>query len=139
MRGGADALAAAWESIRASLRRSIGARTFDGWLKPLGLGECDLAAGTLQLVAPSDFMANWVNTHFADQLGQAWRALLPQIGHVGIVADGVAGRPVLFSGASLAPAEKPIEASVAVTVSPAPETSNTSRASARKWSTSPVA
>ena len=31
-------LEAAWESIRTGLRRDLGARTFDGWLKPAELG-----------------------------------------------------------------------------------------------------
>ncbi|QEH78569.1 chromosomal replication initiator protein DnaA [Sphingomonas sp. C8-2] len=91
------ALAQAWETIRASLRRSIGVRTFDGWLKPLTLGDCDLASGTLKLVAPSEFMANWATTHFVDHLLQGWRALLPQVRHVSIVPASAGERPALFS------------------------------------------
>jgi chromosomal replication initiator protein len=98
---GDDAIVTAWESVRAGLRRSVGARTFDGWLKPLTLGSCDLANGTLTLVAPSDFMANWAKTHFTDQLMHAWRALLPQIQHVTIAADAGIVRPTIFSGASI--------------------------------------
>lgn len=85
---------AAWEMIRANLRRTCGARTFDGWLKPLKLVGFDVEDGTIHLAAPSDFMANWVETHFADQLRQAWRAMLPQVGRVTIGAD--AGGPALF-------------------------------------------
>jgi chromosomal replication initiator protein len=115
----ASALSSAWESIRSSLRRTIGARTFDGWLKPLALGECDLAGGSVELVAPSDFMANWVNTHFADQLGHAWRALLPQISDVRVVADSGAVRTILFAGESIT-ADTPAPAStVIVPISPA--------------------
>jgi chromosomal replication initiator protein len=99
---GDDAIVTAWESVRAGLRRSVGARTFDGWLKPLALGSCDLANGALTLVAPSDFMANWARTHFTDQLMHAWRALLPQIQHVTIAADAAIARPTIFSGDSIA-------------------------------------
>jgi len=96
--GGVDvALAQAWDTIRAGLRRSIGVRTFDGWLKPLTLGECDLAAGTLKLIAPSEFMANWVTTHFVEHLLQGWRALLPQVRQLSIVPASVFERPALFS------------------------------------------
>ena len=96
--GGVDvALAQAWETIRAGLRRSIGVRTFDGWLKPLALGECDLAAGTLKLIAPSEFMANWATTHFVEHLLHGWRALLPQVRHVSIVPASSTERPALFS------------------------------------------
>ena len=34
-------LEAAWDSIRTGLRRDLGARTFDGWLKPAELGGFD--------------------------------------------------------------------------------------------------
>ena len=96
--GGVDvALAQAWETIRANLRRGVGARTFDGWLKPLTLGECDLAGGTLKLVAPSEFMANWATTHFVEHLLHGWRALLPQIRQVSIVPASGADRPAMFS------------------------------------------
>jgi chromosomal replication initiator protein len=110
-----DPLSAAWESIRANLRRSIGARTFDGWLRPLTLGECDLAGGAVVLNAPSEFMANWVNTHFIDHLRHGWRALLPQIDHVSISAAPAGERTAMFSAepapvATVVEAAKPVEA-----------------------------
>ena len=37
-------LEAAWESIRTNLRRDLGARTFDGWLKPAELGRSSRTA-----------------------------------------------------------------------------------------------
>ncbi len=100
----ADPIVAAWEAIRANLRRSVGARTFDGWLKPLTLGECDLVSGAVSLNAPSEFMANWVNTHFIEHLRHGWRALLPQIDHVTISAAAAGDRTVLFSAEPAAPA-----------------------------------
>jgi len=107
------ALAQAWETIRAGLRRSIGVRTFDGWLKPLALGDCDLAAGTLRLVAPSEFMANWATTHFIEHLLHGWRALLPQIRSVSIVPASGFDRPVMFSAEPSA-AEEIVEEAPAV-------------------------
>jgi chromosomal replication initiator protein len=91
---------AAWDAIRASLRKSIGVRTFDGWLKPLTLGGFDAVSGTVTLAAPSDFMANWVSTHFAEQLIQAWRAMLPQVETVTVEAAAGSARPVLFTVAA---------------------------------------
>jgi chromosomal replication initiator protein len=90
---------AAWEAIRTSLRKSCGARTFDGWLKPLVLAGHDPHGETVTLAAPSDFMANWVETHFAEQLTQAWRAMLPQVRAVVIEAAQDAARPSLFGAA----------------------------------------
>jgi chromosomal replication initiator protein len=81
---GATPHEAAWEAIRASLRKSCGERTFDGWLKPLTLaGAPD--SGIVHLAAPSAFMAEWVRTHFAEQLALAWRTALP--GVAGIVIE----------------------------------------------------
>jgi chromosomal replication initiator protein len=77
VRGGAAAIGepaagltpveAAWIAVRDMLRKTLGARSFDGWLKPVGLETFDEDSGTVVLNAPSDFMANWVTTHFADQ------------------------------------------------------------------------
>ncbi|MGE3745401.1 MAG: chromosomal replication initiator protein DnaA [Sphingomonadaceae bacterium] len=77
---------AAWAAVRAGLRKTIGARTFDGWLKPLVLTGFDQSSGEIRLTAPSGFMANWVETHFADHLLQAWRATLPGVSQ--LVVDG---------------------------------------------------
>nr|WP_089219157.1 chromosomal replication initiator protein DnaA [Sphingomonas laterariae] len=85
---------AAWEAIRINLRRTCGARTFDGWLKPMTLVGFDSAESTIRLAAPSDFMANWVETHFAEHLLQAWRAMLPQVDKIVITTDSP--RPALF-------------------------------------------
>ncbi|MDB5721950.1 MAG: dnaA, partial [Alphaproteobacteria bacterium] len=52
-----DALQSAWESIRVGLRRDCGARTFDGWLRPVALGGFDSDNSTLRLELPSQFMA----------------------------------------------------------------------------------
>jgi chromosomal replication initiator protein len=77
-------IASAWESIRANLRRDCGARTFDGWLRPIALGDFDADSGTLRLQLPSQFMADWVQTHFAERLTLAWKALLPQVRQIRI-------------------------------------------------------
>jgi chromosomal replication initiator protein len=86
-------LVAAWESIRIGLRRDCGARTFDGWLKPAALGEFDAESGTLDIVMPSQFMADWVRSHFGDRLGLAWKTTLPLVCDVRIVAADDAPRP----------------------------------------------
>ncbi|HEY0043522.1 MAG TPA: DnaA/Hda family protein, partial [Allosphingosinicella sp.] len=81
---GADPLQSAWEAIRAGLRRDCGARTFDGWLRPIALGSFDADQGLLRLELPSQFMADWVQTHFAERLALAWKATLPAVRHVQI-------------------------------------------------------
>ena len=91
-------LEAAWEAIRAGLRRDCGARTFDGWLKPAEIGAFDGEHGELEIVMPSQFMADWVRSHFGDRLQLVWRTTLPVVQSVRIVAaaDGPRPSPLLI-------------------------------------------
>jgi chromosomal replication initiator protein len=86
-------LEAAWDSIRAGLRRDLGARTFDGWLKPASLGALDPDSGTLDIVMPSQFMADWVTSHFGERLALAWKTTLPIVRDIRVVAAPDAPRP----------------------------------------------
>ena len=86
-------LEAAWDSIRTGLRRDLGARTFDGWLKPAELGEFDPDGGALNIVMPSQFMADWVRSHFGDRLILAWKTVLPIVRDVRVIAAADAPRP----------------------------------------------
>src|SRR5204863_9239371 len=91
-------LEAAWTTIRSGLRRDCGARTFDGWLKPAELGAFDGDSGELEIVMPSQFMADWVQSHFGERLALAWRTVLPIVRGVRIVAavDGPKPSPLLI-------------------------------------------
>ena len=84
---------AAWESIRSGLRRDLGARTFDGWLKPAALGAFEADTGTVEIHMPSQFMADWVRSHFSDRLALAWKTVLPIVRDVRVVAASDAPRP----------------------------------------------
>ena len=101
---GQSPVEAAWDAIRLSLRRSCGERTFDGWLKPLKLAGHDAEAGAVRLAAPSAFMASWVQTHFAEQLAAAWRAMLPDVVTVLIEAPDRA----MFSADPIVPVAAPV-------------------------------
>lgn len=59
--------------IRDTLRRDCGGRTYDGWLRPCRLGLDH--NGTLIVGAPSQFMADWVQTHFAERIRLLARSL----------------------------------------------------------------
>jgi len=86
-------LDAAWDAIRANLRRDLGARTFDGWLKPAELGVLDGESGELEIVMPSKFMADWVSSHFGDRLTLSWKSFLPLVRSVRVVASAAGPRP----------------------------------------------
>ncbi len=80
----ASAIEQNWQSVRESLRQTIGARSFDHWLKPVRLiGFCD-EDRAIRLSLPSEFMASWVRSHHGDRLLQAWRAVAPAVRSVAI-------------------------------------------------------
>jgi len=101
-------LEAAWDSIRTGLRRDLGARTFDGWLKPAELGSFDPDSGSLDIVMPSQFMADWVRSHFGERLTLAWKTVLPIVREVRLVAAADAPRPapLLILEEAPAPSER---------------------------------
>ena len=101
---------AAWASIRGGLRRDVGARTFDGWLKPAQLGDYDADSGQLDLVLPSQFMADWVTSHFGERLALAWKTTLPLVRSVRLVAapDGPKPSPLLVMEDIPAPRPAPV-------------------------------
>jgi chromosomal replication initiator protein len=80
------ALAAIWRDLAQSLRRDIGARTFDHWLKHLRPTDFDQATGLLILGAPSSFTADWITQRFADRLLLAWKTRIAGLQAVTIVA-----------------------------------------------------
>ena len=88
-------LDAAWAAVRTSLRRLVGERLFDQWLKPLALVDHDLDAGIVRLGAPTAFMADWVQRCYTEQLGLAWRSVLPQVRTLTIIATEGGTRPVV--------------------------------------------
>ena len=90
--GGKSVAEAAWKRVRANLRLSAGARLFDQWLKPIELVETGDSA-KIRLTLPSEFMTNWVRSHYADRLLHEFRALIPDLAEV-IVETVSAATPV---------------------------------------------
>lgn len=95
-----QALQQAWARLRAGLRRDVGARQFDQWLKPLLIGEYCALSGTLDLHATSDFSASFVAGQFGDRLRLAWHMLDIGVRDVRIVrGKGLSGAPSAGHGA----------------------------------------
>jgi chromosomal replication initiator protein len=91
----------AWQAIRIDLRLSIGARSFDHWLKPILLVGYNEEEGSVRLAVPSEFIASWVRSHHGERITQAWRAALPQIRGVTIEVN----RAVVIEQYHLEPVE----------------------------------
>lgn len=105
-------LEAAWAAIRAGLRRDIGARMFNQWLKPVRLGDYCPESQTLDLLVATDFSANFVSGQFGDRLRMAWRAANVGVREVRLhrAADATGPRllEVVRVEPTVAPAPQPV-------------------------------
>lgn len=79
-----DDVAGLWARIAEGLRRDLGARTYDHWLRAVRFADYCALTGTVTLEAPSRFSANWVNERFGDRLTLAWRQYLPSVQTVAV-------------------------------------------------------
>ncbi len=118
-------LDAAWANIRAGLRRDVGSRMFDQWLKPARLGDYCPDSQTLDLCFASDFTANFVSGQFGDRLRMAWRSAGVAVREVRLVRSPHATGPrMLELAADAAPGEAAPAASALTRALPAPSASN---------------
>jgi len=102
--GGIDAsgsdrgmLETVWQELRAGLRRDVGVRMFDQWLKPLALGDYCAFTGTVELCAATEFSANFIANQFGDRLRLAWRSAAVGVHEVRVVRGS--GTALPFDGA----------------------------------------
>ena len=86
-----DVLAQSWASVRAAMRRDIGARGYDQWLKPAALiGFCDIDH-VVRLALPSAFMASWVTSQYSERLILTWQHFMPDVRGVRIEVSSSVG------------------------------------------------
>ncbi len=98
-----ERIADAWTRVRDGLRRDLGARSFDNWLARIRLGTYCATDNVVTLALPSAFMANWVSSNLADRLKLAWRAAMPEVRDVRIVADTTDMGDVVTAAMPVAP------------------------------------
>lgn len=82
--------AALWPRVAEGLRRDLGVRTFDHWLKPVRFADYCTLSGVVTLETASRFSANWINERFGDRLELAWRHHLPSVRSVLVRAGSAA-------------------------------------------------
>lgn len=82
----AERLAEVWALVAAGLRRDLGARTFDQWIKHVRPVALHSDSGELILGAPSAFTAEQIATRFGDRLRMAWQMHLPEVATLQLVA-----------------------------------------------------
>jgi chromosomal replication initiator protein len=84
----------AWNTIRSGLRRDLGARVFNQWLRAIVPGSFCADTGTLDLLAPSAFVANYIASNFGQRLRLAWRAMDLDIAEVRVVRNEAAAEMI---------------------------------------------
>jgi chromosomal replication initiator protein len=109
---------AEWQIVRQALRTSLGVRSFDHWLKPVALSGFDDVSGAVTLSVSSSFMANWLRTHHADRLLQAWRAVHPHVRTIEIACTTDAA--LLKRAANVPAVSAPLEQAEVVEEQPNP-------------------
>lgn len=99
--------ARAWEQAQIILKTEIGAAAFGRWINPLKFRG--LSGDTAQFDAPSDFAADWVRRHYAEEISSAMNEAGAECGHVDVIAGPVAAPPPTANGAAPAPAPRKAE------------------------------
>jgi chromosomal replication initiator protein len=102
-----DWLTPAWETVRGTLRTSMGARSFDQWLKPVSVSRYCEADRAVELTLPSEFMASWVRSHHAARILQAWKAEMPEVREVRILVSSDAAQSVVAMPSEASPRAEP--------------------------------
>ncbi|MGA0315112.1 MAG: chromosomal replication initiator protein DnaA [Alphaproteobacteria bacterium] len=59
-----------WARVRGMLRSEVGEAAYRSWLKPLKLLSVD--DGRVEISVPTQFMRDWVISHYGDRLRQLW-------------------------------------------------------------------
>ncbi len=73
-------IAQQWTQVRTLLRTEIGETAYSTWLKPLDLGEVD--GDRVVIAVPTQFLRDWVATHYADKIRTIWNRLNPAVRNV---------------------------------------------------------
>ncbi|MFN4099114.1 MAG: chromosomal replication initiator protein DnaA [Pararhodobacter sp.] len=113
-----------WGNVRGKLRDTVGENNFITWIAPLGLTGHQ--GGVAQLTAPTNFIANWVNRNYTDQIVRALNAAGAAVHKLEIAVETRA--PVVPSPAILTPGAR-VQGTITMaddsaTARPAPQTSD---------------
>jgi chromosomal replication initiator protein len=82
-----------WHQVRALLRTEVGDTAFGTWLNPLDLGDLD--GDRVVIAVPTQFMRDWVVTHYADRIRALWARINPNVRSIvlNVRPAGAASRP----------------------------------------------
>ncbi|MFO1069903.1 MAG: chromosomal replication initiator protein DnaA [Geminicoccaceae bacterium] len=66
-----------WTQVCGQLRAEIGDTAFSTWLKPLDVSDID--GDRVVLAVPTQFLRDWVATHYADKIRAVWGRINPAV------------------------------------------------------------
>ena len=99
-----------WQQICAGLRRDMGAQIFGQWIKPIKLSVFNSDSGTMLLVLPSEFAANWVRDRYSERLLLAWKAHHPAVKALDFQAQSGSAKIAQISNSNVAAANSQYQA-----------------------------
>ena len=104
-----------WAQVRTMLRAEIGDTAYSTWLKPLDLGEID--GDRVVIAVPTQFLRDWVATHYADKIRAIWVRINPQVRNVMLQVRNAAA-PSRASDPTPAepPAAEPVQPAIEIVV-----------------------
>ncbi len=74
-----------WETVYQAMRKEFGEAVFRSWLKHLTLQAYYPQSGTLEVSAPTRFMREWVEKHYAGQILEMCKGINEEIRELKIV------------------------------------------------------
>jgi chromosomal replication initiator protein len=81
-----------WAQVRTLLRAEIGDTAYSTWLKPLDLGEID--GDRVVIAVPTQFLRDWVATHYADKIRAIWVRINPHVRSVMLQVRNAGSPPI---------------------------------------------
>ena len=99
-----------WQQICAGLRRDMGAQIFGQCIKPIKLSVFNSDSGTMLLVLPSEFAANWVRDRYSERLLLAWKAHHPAVKALDFQAQSGSAKIAQISNSNVAAANSQYQA-----------------------------
>ena len=84
-----------WARVRGTLRSEVGEAAYRSWLRPLTLLSVD--GGRIEIAVPTQFMRDWVVSHYGERLRQLWISQNSTVKSVEITVDPGARTKIIRS------------------------------------------
>jgi chromosomal replication initiator protein len=90
-----------WVSVCQRLQVELGDATFRSWIAPLGIAG--FKEGIIQLAVPTNFMRDWIETHFLSQIQRYWQEVNPSVRTIELIVSQISLPDGLATGSHAVP------------------------------------